>query len=181
MKINKGVMVQKVTYLLRRCGYGDDQVKRLANIGYFEAPASARHHLAVEGGLARHSLNVVERLIELKAFEDEAKCIRVGLLHDLVKCHRYKYSDSEGWIAIGSAPFPLHGAASALIACGLGFHLEVDEIMAITWHMGQYDLTDELKKSYAKALGAFPRALVLTHAADHLATLFENLEEACHE
>lgn len=181
MEIDKGVMIQQVSSLLKRCGYGDDQVERLAKIGYFEAPASARRHLAVEGGLALHSLNVVERLIELKAFEDEAKCIRVGLLHDLVKCHCYQYIERYCRFELVSVPFPLHGAASALIACSLGFNLEEDEIMAITWHMGQYDLTDELKSSYAKALGAYPRAVVLTHAADHLATLFENLEEARHE
>ena len=181
MEIDKGVMIQQVSSLLKRCGCGDDKVARLEKIGYFEAPASERRHLAVAGGLALHSLNVVERLIELKAFEDEAKCIRVGLLHDLVKCNLYQRSDSGGFVSLGLEPFLKHEAASALIACSLGFNLESDEIMAITWHMVHYDLTDELNKSYAKALGAYSREVVLTHAADYLATLFEIQEEARHE
>ena len=35
----------------------DDVIKDLEELGFFEAPASAGHHLNVAGGLVEHSLN----------------------------------------------------------------------------------------------------------------------------
>ena len=67
---------------------------------FFTAPASARYHLACEGGLCEHSLNVYhclvdylqrERVQELYGLEysDESVAI-VALLHDLCKANFYK-------------------------------------------------------------------------------------------
>ena len=38
--------------------------------GFFEAPASKRHHGAKPGGLAEHSINVCQRLIQMNAEEE---------------------------------------------------------------------------------------------------------------
>ena len=65
---------------------------------FFTAPASTRFHLAEEGGLCAHSLNVYYRLKELVANEakpwaenvsDETVAI-CGLLHDVCKTGTYK-------------------------------------------------------------------------------------------
>ena len=78
-------------------------INALKGMGYFSQPASKGHHLACEGGLAKHSANVTERLVELtkalnvKWFRDQAPYI-VGMMHDLVKCRCYKMKgrDAEG-------------------------------------------------------------------------------------
>lgn len=38
---------------------------RLKHSGFFTAPASARHHLAHEGGLCEHTVNVADNAAEL--------------------------------------------------------------------------------------------------------------------
>ena len=49
--------------LLAKAGISDSDVQRLEHeFGYFSAPASKSHHLNTIGGLARHSINVTERL-----------------------------------------------------------------------------------------------------------------------
>ena len=56
---------------------------------YLKAPASTRFHLAVEGGLLLHSVNVAETLLKIKAalypMIDDESCVITGLLHDLGK------------------------------------------------------------------------------------------------
>ena len=50
--------------LLEKAGIDTDAEERLAQIGYFKQPASKGHHLSGYGGLAKHSVNVTERLVE---------------------------------------------------------------------------------------------------------------------
>lgn len=66
---------------------------------FFEAPASARYHLAEPGGLCQHSLNVYERLRKLLTDEygsmkncphTEESIAIVALFHDLCKANMYK-------------------------------------------------------------------------------------------
>ena len=62
---------------------------------FFTAPASSKYHLACEGGLAKHSLNVyhnLKMLVEQKGFSnyiDELSIVIVSLLHDLSKSNYY--------------------------------------------------------------------------------------------
>lgn len=57
--------------------------------GFYEAPCSSKYHLAKEGGLAEHSLNVYETMTKmnkaLNAGVDENSLIITGLLHDVGK------------------------------------------------------------------------------------------------
>ncbi len=57
--------------------------------GFFEAPCSTNHHLAKEGGLAEHSLNVYKQLHllneTLQAGIPEDSIILCALLHDIGK------------------------------------------------------------------------------------------------
>ena len=59
--------------------------------GFFTAPASSKHHLAIPGGLALHSLNVYHRLREIGAVatlqeleaEDALQKVKAGCGFDL--------------------------------------------------------------------------------------------------
>lgn len=61
--------------------------------GYYEAPCSTQHHLCKEGGLAEHSLNVLEAMDKLSGAmlgeKDINSIIICSLLHDIGKCGRY--------------------------------------------------------------------------------------------
>ena len=86
---------------------------------FYEAPASARNHLAEPGGLCQHSLNVYKRLHKLLHDEyegiknspyNETSIAIVALFHDLCKANMYtliyrnqktydseKVAAAEGW------------------------------------------------------------------------------------
>ena len=71
-------------------------INKLNSTDFFIAPASAKYHLNVEGGLCQHSLNVyynLKKLVEMKGLseiisEDSIKI--VALLHDISKINTYK-------------------------------------------------------------------------------------------
>ena len=157
---------------LQAAGLSANVIERLREIGYFEAPASKGHHLAHEGGLAKHSVNVVDRMLELGAFENGESAYRVGMLHDLVKCKCYRRVFCSGYEYV-QPPYPGHGVASVMIAHELGVSLTPEETVAITWHMGSFRLNERELKEYHAAVRRFPRAIILTHAADHLASALE--------
>lgn len=164
--------VRSAENYLKAAGLCEQDIDRLQGIGYFGAPASSRHHLAVDGGLAIHSMNVVDVLLEFRAFDSPRSCYVVGMLHDLVKCKCYEKHD--GVWKYRDPEFPGHGSASALIASELGIEMSPVERAAIIWHMGSFDLQANDRGAYSAALKKFPRELVLTHAADHLAALMES-------
>ena len=71
----------------------------LEECGFFEDPASARHHLNIPGGLCQHSLNVYRRLswlceaemVRNPNFHPNVESIAiVSLLHDLCKAGTYR-------------------------------------------------------------------------------------------
>lgn len=74
----------------------DDVLKWLETSDFFDAPASAKYHLAVPGGLCKHSINVYKRLKGLLQYaygdscpySDETIAI-VSLLHDGCKIDCY--------------------------------------------------------------------------------------------
>lgn len=173
------MLMQTARDFLARAGLDGDKVRKLEKIGYFTAPASCRHHLAVEGGLVRHSVNVTQRLIDLRVFPetpDNPSYYRVGMLHDLVKCFCYARGD-EGKYRFVTAPYPGHGMASFMIAHELGIELTPVEAACIVWHMGAFGLDEDALKQYSAAVRLYPNQIILTHAADHLASVHEELRE----
>ena len=150
------------------CGAMD----KLKAIGYYDAPASKGHHLAVRGGLVQHSLNVTRRLIDISdALEitwsrDESPYL-VGMLHDLVKCQCYRLNDDGKKYSYAQPKWPGHGSASVMIATvELGIQLNPDEAAAITYHMGAFGLTGRALDEFDAALDAFPGPIIATHTAD---------------
>jgi len=146
----------------------------LKRIGFFEAPASKGHHLAVAGGLAEHSVHVADNLLATKAVPPVA-AYRIGMYHDLVKCLCYKAVGGEKY-EYTQPPYPGHGVASAMIAADIGIRLEPFERAAIVWHMGAFGLDDRQMKEYKAALRKWPVPIIFTHAADHLASILEEAE-----
>ena len=155
--------------------------------GFFEAPASKRHHGAKPGGLAEHSINVCRRLIQMNAEEErrqqslnyDLETLAIcGLLHDLCKIDAYKKVDFEGITEYQlTRNFPAgHGEKSVILILQF-MHLTKEEILAIRWHMGQYDF-------YARGGGydldnAFHQCklAVMLHLADMMAAHFDEREE----
>lgn len=172
VKVEGEVEQRRAEFHLTNARLTSCQIKRLEDIGYFKAPASKGHHLAYDGGLIEHSINVVDRMLELGAFENEDSAYRVGMLHDLVKCKCYRQKD-DGTFDYVQPPYPGHGVASVMIAQELGISLTPVEMAAITWHMGAFGLGERELKEYHAAIRRFPREIILTHAADHLASAFE--------
>lgn len=151
-------------------------LRRLKEIGYYEAPASKGHHLAIKGGLLIHSVNTTERLVKLTE-EQQIKWSRpespylVGMLHDLVKCKCYKLYDHERSYRYVQPEWPGHGVASYLIATAeLGIALYPDEAAAIIHHMGAFGLQGQAMADFNAALDKWPGQIIATHMADWLAS-----------
>lgn len=145
----------------------------LKEIGYLDAPASKGHHLAVAGGLAEHSVHVTNILLETRAVPD-VSAYRIGMYHDLVKCLCYK-AVGDGKYEYVQPPYPGHGTASSMIAADIGIQLEPFERAAIVWHMGAFGLDDRQMDEYKAALRKWATPIIFTHAADHLASIDEEI------
>ena len=71
-------------------------ISKLESSDFFEAPASAKYHNSMKGGLVDHCLNVyynLESLVKNKHLQDlipEESIIICGLLHDMVKMNYYE-------------------------------------------------------------------------------------------
>lgn len=143
---------------------------------FFEAPCSSDKHLSVEGGLAKHSLNVVHTMMALdKAFKADLpwdSIIITGLLHDLGKMGDYgkanyvenvlksgKVSDSKPFKTNPDLLYVPHEIRSVAIA-ERHITLTEQEEFAILYHNGMYS---DLKYSYSGK--ETPLSLVL-HFAD---------------
>ncbi len=158
---------------------------------FFTAPASTRYHLACEGGLLQHSLNVYDcladilnrpRMKELYGVEYSDESIAIaGLLHDICKVNFYKTSfrnvkDENGkWV---SAPYYTiedtlpygHGEKSVYIVSGF-MRLTRDEAFAIRYHMGFSGTEDT--NNVGRALEMFPLAYAVCCADMEAAFLME--------
>ena len=170
-------------------------VNYLEKSGFFTAPASTTHHLANDGGLMEHSINVYHaadatrsQVLNLKPELEERlpenSIVIVALLHDICKANIYKKAqkwrkDEQGrWEQYDSydvdySKLPVgHGEKSVIMLLSLGLKLTIDEIVAIRWHMGAWDLpfqSYEEKSNINEAANNFPLLSVL-QAADNLAT-----------
>lgn len=147
----------EIIRLLRQTGREGVEVliNYLNNTDFFTAPASTKYHLAEEGGLAEHSLNVYRSLMNFfqKGFFDAVDGYRsiiiVGLMHDLCKANMYKTekrwrkNESGEWEEYNAYTIDEqfaygHGEKSAYLL-GQLILLEDEEAQAIRAHMGFTD------------------------------------------
>ena len=182
MAINaKNEFIDIYTTYVKRDG-ADKLLDYLTNSDFFTAPASARFHLAEEGGLCQHSVNVYKRLRKIIAeeygenspYSDETVAI-CGLLHDVCKVNfyavDYRNSKENGvWVKVPyyrvDEKFPYgHGEKSVFILTQY-IRLTAEEAMAINWHMGGFD--ERVKGgsySLSEAMAKY-KLVLLMHVAD---------------
>lgn len=176
----------------------------LEHDGFFEAPASAGHHLNVAGGLCQHSLNVCHAammIYEGMGKLDPASAGKVkresviiaSLLHDVCKTDIYHrtvkkrknkvtgmWEDTEGY-GISYKKFPMgHGEKSVIQLLLSGLALQDDEMLAIRWHMGAFGLnlnSYEDERCYDTARMEYPLCSIVQCADSLAAAIMETTSE----
>lgn len=164
----------------------------LETTDFFQAPASAGHHLNCEGGLLAHSLNVYDNLRDiarnsdiLSGFSGETLAL-VSLFHDLCKANSYQQSfrnqkqPDGSWARVPcyttNPALPMgHGEKSVYLLLQHGVRLTDEEALAIRWHMSGFD--DAVKggcRDMNRALALSPLVLALQQA-DMRATYWTEL------
>lgn len=141
----------------------DGVLAYLEKAGFFAAPASVNRHLSHDGGLLEHSLSVYRTAIglrrqvlelrpELEARLPENSVAIAALLHDVCKANiyrkitKYRKDENNRWeqydgYDVEYSRFPFgHGEKSVVMLLRLGLELTNDELLAIRWHMGAWDL-----------------------------------------
>lgn len=172
----------------------EDVIEELENIGFFQAPASAGHHLNVAGGLVQHSLNTARAALKIwegmkdlePTLEREVQrdnIIIASLLHDVCKSDIYfrtvkkkknalgQWEDNEGYkVSYKNLPIG-HGEKSVIMLLCYGLEITEAEMLAIRWHMGPFGLnfnSFEEMRNYDTANTLHPLVSIV-HAADCLA------------
>lgn len=170
----------------------DYVLEDLDSWGFFEAPASSQGHGAYPGGLLEHSLNVYDSAMaarkamldfrpDLEPDLDPESIAIATLLHDVCKADFYRlvkkrrrnevgqYEDFEQY-EIHDENFPVgHGEKSVILLLQSGLDLKDEEIYAIRWHMGPWNLSRDDEKFYRQSGKASPLQ-PLVHVADTLAS-----------
>lgn len=159
-----------------------DMVNFLTTSDYFIAPASAKYHLSHVGGLAEHSLSAYDTLVKLNdMFETEIpeyKMITTALLHDVCKCNiyfqesRWRKDDYGKWesymVWAISDLVPLGHGEKSLHIVGKYLDLDLEESLAVRWHMGVMTagVSDNyaMSKSLDAAVDAYPLVSLLSTA-----------------
>ncbi len=172
----------------------EELLNYLLSTDFFEAPASARYHSAVAGGLCQHSLNVYDCLRAYLArprvqqvygltgedYSEESVAV-VALLHDLCKigCYRPGFrnvKDERGqWQKVATYnfedDFPFgHGEKSVWMVMKY-MKLTDQEAFAIRYHMGFSG--EEDARTVGQALAKFPLAFALNVADSEAAYFLE--------
>ena len=170
----------------------DYVIEDLESWGFFEAPASSQGHGAYPGGLLEHSLNVYDSAMatrrdliamrpDLEKELPEASVAISALLHDICKSNFYKLSRKKKRNEIGifedveayeihDEIFPVgHGEKSVIMLLQSGLDLTDEEIYAIRWHMGPWNLSRDDERFYRQA-GKQSPLQPLIHAADTIAS-----------
>lgn len=167
-------------------------IEDLDRWGFFEAPASSQGHGAYPGGLLEHSLNVYDAAMAVRedmiaARPDIEKMLQpasiaiAALLHDVCKADLYRlvkrkkrneigmYEDVEVY-EIHDENFPVgHGEKSVILLLQSGLEMLDEEICAIRWHMGPWNMSRDDEKFYRQA-GKMSPLQPLIHAADTIAS-----------
>jgi len=177
----------------------ENVIEKLEELGFFSAPASTVFHLNVEGGLLQHSLNVYDEALMLREQQIRLRpavaeripadsVIIAALLHDVCKAEIYKKAiksrkNAEGYwekyegYEVDTSAFPCgHGEKSVIQLLRWGLEMTDDEILAIRWHMGPWDLafqSAEQKGSQNAAKTGTPLLSILCHADGLAAAILE--------
>ncbi len=142
----------------------ENLIEYMEEYGFFKAPCSTQHHLSKEGGLAEHSLNVLEVAQELSMtlmdIVSRDSLVLVSLLHDIGKMGQFNKPNYVPNMLKGRAtkanpnPEPYQSTAKpyvsnpdlmyvdhevrALAIISKFIDLTEEEQQAILWHNGLY-------------------------------------------
>lgn len=158
---------------------------------FYTAPASSVYHDNHQGGLVKHSLNVCYQMCKLKdgfgITIDNDKLLFIGLFHDLCKIGMYEvyYKNVKDEVTQKWSKVPAyrirseytsigHGIESVarLLKLGVNYTTYENELEAIKFHLGLFDLSDYEKYSYSKKCKENP-LILWTHTSDMLASLMD--------
>lgn len=132
----------------------DDLIERMELQGFFKSPCSGANHLAVSGGLARHSLNVLVTMDRLNSILEAGATARdiilCSILHDLGKMGDHgkpnyvpnflksgAISTSKPYCTTSELPYMDHEVRSLMIAERY-IALTPEQEQAILYHNGLY-------------------------------------------
>lgn len=204
MEIDIASYKQEFIDMLKGCNREgmDDVIADLEEWGFFEAPASAGHHLNVKGGLLLHSLNTCKAALKvwegMKQLEPTVEkqvprgsVVIASLLHDVCKTDIYQptmkrkknalgvWEDVPGY-NVSYKNFPMgHGEKSVILLLCSGLELTDAEMLAIRWHMGPWGLnmnSYEDQRNYDTAHTLYPLVMIV-HTGDCLAASIMEAEE----
>ena len=172
-------------------GIEDLITQLLERTDYFIAPASTKFHSNFDGGLAFHSNNVVELLIQkneqYKLGLSLDTIYLTGYLHDLCKCNIYektmrlKKDEMTGkWIGYASYEInenvPLGHGEKSVILLQQFVKLSLEECLMIRWHMGAY-IPKEDYRDYNKAIELYKSVLAFSNADAEASHFLEEVRE----
>lgn len=167
--------------------YATRATKWLASTDFYDAPASTKYHDSDPSGLLRHTLKVVNRVIDLITIDpfrsiNVAEALIVAITHDWCKINFYesfmrnvKNEDTGVWEQVPSyrhkpSEYPFgHGVTSLYMAEKL-FKLTLEQALAIRWHMSIYDVSDYQKSDLFDANEKYPMVMLI-QMADQLSIL----------
>ncbi len=145
----------------------EDLLAYLEKSDFYTAPSSTRFHLNEEGGLCRHSMNVFNMAGRIykhcgigEAIQNGQSPFKAGismeslaiatLFHDLCKIGIYSRAEKYRKDANGrwetymtwefKETFPLGHAEKSLAIISRYMRLTDEEMLAIRWHMGMFDV-----------------------------------------
>lgn len=178
----------------------DNLVKYLEESTFFVDPASCQDHNAQDGGLAEHSLKVYQNLDrfksvtkELDRLEDSLKI--VGLLHDLCLIGTFQkvskniplkgsdgknkkgengkiiFIEKESYDSFLEANLPYPAGQLSTITIKRFIKLTKLEDLAIQWHKGSYDISQN-SWGLLKRAQKTHKLILLTYVADLEASLY---------
>ncbi|MBO6189226.1 MAG: hypothetical protein J6N92_00205 [Alloprevotella sp.] len=176
----------------------EDLLAYLEKTDFYTAPSSTAFHLNEDGGLCRHSINVFQtartlleqyvapakaegRLNSDKEISLESVAV-CTLFHDLCKVNLYKKvdkfkKDENGrWVTYPGYEvedkFPFGHGEKSCFAIMHYMKMLPDEMLAVRWHMGMFDLAPQgCAQSYAfKAALEKSPLVALVHSADFLSS-----------
>lgn len=204
MDIDLSSYKEEFLQLLRSCKREgmEDVISDLEDQGFFDAPASAGHHLNIKGGLVLHSLNTCKAALQvwegMKKLEPTLErevpresVILASLLHDVCKSDVYQPTTKRKKNAMGvweDVPgynvsyknFPMgHGEKSVVLLLCSGLEMTDAEMLAIRWHMGPWGVnmnSYEDERNYDTAHSLYPLVMII-HTADCLAASIMEREE----
>lgn len=156
----------------------EDLIYFLDANGFFQCPASVRHHGNYEGGLFDHSYAMYESLrdmtkgLELDWGREESPFL-ISFVHDLCKCGLYERHEDGTYGYVEDIGIEGHADRSLILFSKSGILLTAEEIFCIRYHMGAFTDAKEWKY-YTNAVHRY-RNVLWTHTADMVASHIKNI------